>query len=141
MTASKETLQKTKIYTYDCTLRDGEQGEGIALSVEDKLRIVQRLDAFGIDYIEGGFPASNPKDIEFFQRVGKLKLKNARLTAFGSVCHKDVSADQDKGLADLVACGAPVIAVVAKTWDLQVTRVLETTLEENLRMISDSVAF
>ena len=130
-----------KIYTYDCTLRDGEQGAGIALSVEDKLRIVERLDAFGIDYIEGGFPASNPKDIEFFQRVGKLKLKNARIAAFGSACHKDVPADQDKGLADLLSCGAPVVALVGKAWDQQVTRVLETTLEENLRMISDSVAY
>ena len=130
-----------KIYTYDCTLRDGEQGEGIALSVEDKLRIVQRLDSFGIDYIEGGFPASNPKDIEFFQRVSKVNLKHARITAFGSVCHKDISADQDRGLADLLACGAPVVALVGKTWDQQVIRVLETTLEENLRMISDSVAY
>lgn len=130
-----------KIYTYDCTLRDGEQGEGIALSVEDKLRIVQRLDAFGIDYIEGGFPASNPKDIEFFQRVGKLALKHARVVAFGSVRHKNVAAAVDKGLADLCACGAPVVALVAKAWDLQVTQVLETTLEENLRMISSSVSF
>ena len=130
-----------KIYTYDCTLRDGEQGEGIALSAEDKLRIVERLDAFGIDYIEGGFPASNPKDIEFFQRVRKLKLKHARIAAFGSVCHKNVRAADDKGMADLLACEAPVIALVGKTWDEQVTRVLETTLEENLRMISDSVAY
>lgn len=138
--ALKDTTQAPKrICTYDCTLRDGEQGEGIALSVEDKLRIVQRLDEFGIDYIEGGFPASNPKDIEFFQRVGKLKLKNARLVAFGSVCHKNTQASEDKGLADLLQCGAPAVAVVAKTWDVQVTRVLETTLDENLRMISASV--
>ncbi len=130
-----------KIITYDCTLRDGEQGASIALSIEDKLRIVERLDAFGIDYIEGGFPASNPKDIEFFQRLSKMKLENARIVAFGPACHKDTPADQDSGLADLLACGAPAIALVVKAWDQQVIRVLETSLEENLRMISDSVAY
>lgn len=129
-----------KILTYDCTLRDGEQCEGIALSLEDKLRIVQRLDAFGIDVVEGGFPASNPKDIAFFQRVRELPLAHARIAAFGSTCKKGVPAAQDKGLADIVASGAAVATIVGKTWDAQVTRALQATLEENLRMIADSVA-
>lgn len=129
-----------RVLTYDCTLRDGEQGEGISFSLEDKLRIVERLDAFGIDVIEGGFPASNPKDIAFFQRVRELPLSHARIAAFGSTCRKDTSASEDAGLADLLACGAPVVTIVGKTWDEQVTRALQTSLDENLRMISESVA-
>lgn len=130
-----------RVFTYDSTLRDGEQCEGITLSLEDKLRIVERLDSFGIDYIEGGFPASNPKDIAFFQRVSEMDLKHAQIAAFGSTCRKGVSASDDPGLADLLASKAPVIAIVGKTWDEQVTRALQTTLEENLRMITDSVAY
>lgn len=129
------------IFTYDCTLRDGEQCEGISLSLDDKLRIVERLDAFGIDFIEGGFPASNPKDIEFFRRVKEMPLDHARIAAFGSTCKKGTPADQDQGLADLIECGAPVATIVGKTWDAQVTRALQTTLKENLRMIADSVAY
>lgn len=94
-----------EVLTYDCTLRDGEQGEGISLSLEDKLRIVQRLDRFGIDIIEGGFPASNPKDIEFFERVAALPLAHARIAAFGSTCRKGVAAQDDSGLADLLHSG------------------------------------
>ena len=130
-----------KVITYDCTLRDGEQCEGVTFSLEDKLRIVSQLDAFGIDYIEGGYPASNPKDIAFFARVQRLPLKHAQIAAFGSTCKKGVAAEADKGLADLLASGAPVLTIVGKTWDAQVTRALLTTLEENLRMISDSVAY
>ena len=104
-----------KILTYDSTLRDGEQSEGITLSLEDKLRIVERLDAFGIDAIEGGFPASNPKDIAFFQRVRELPLAHARIAAFGSTCKKGVAAADDQGLADLVASGAPIVTIVGKT--------------------------
>lgn len=131
----------TKILTYDSTLRDGEQSEGISLSLEDKLRIVERLDAFGIDFIEGGFPASNPKDIAFFERMRTFPLKHARIAAFGSTCKKGVAASEDQGLADLVASGASVVTIVGKTWDAQVTRALQTTLDENLRMIRDSVTY
>lgn len=130
-----------KILTYDSTLRDGEQAEGVSLSLEDKLRIVERLDAFGIDFIEGGFPASNPKDIAFFQRVQEMPLSHARIVAFGSTCKKGIPASEDLGLADLVASGVGAVAIVGKTWDAQVTQALQTTLEENLRMIRDSVAF
>ena len=130
-----------RVLTYDCTLRDGEQGEGISLSLEDKLRIVQRLDALGVDFVEGGFPASNPKDIAFFKRVRELPLQHARVAAFGSTCRKGVAACDDAGLADLLESGAPVVTIVGKTWDAQVTRALRASLDENLRMISDSVAY
>ncbi len=129
-----------KVFTYDSTLRDGGQAQGIALSLKDKLRIVERLDAFGIDYIEGGFPASNPKDIAFFEAVRELPLAHAQVAAFGSTCKKGVPAEEDEGLAGLLASGAPVVTLVGKTWDAQVTRALQATLEENLRMIADSVA-
>ncbi len=130
-----------RILTYDSTLRDGEQSEGIVLSLEDKLRIVERLDEFGIDFIEGGYPASNPKDIAFFEQVQKLDLKHARISAFGSTCRKGVPAEEDAGLKELVQSGACACALVGKTWDKQVIHALQTELEENLRMIGDSVAY
>lgn len=130
-----------KIHTYDSTLRDGGQAEGIAFSLEDKLRIVERLDAFGIDFIEGGYPASNPKDIAFYEAVREMPLRHARIAAFGSTCKKGMAAEDDAGLRDLLECGAPVVTIVGKTWDAQVTRALQTTLDENLRMIADSVAY
>ena len=130
-----------KVFTYDSTLRDGEQCEGVNLSLQDKLMIVAKLDEFGIDRIEGGFPASNPKDIAFFQQVAQMPLKHAQIAAFGNTCKKDVPAAEDPGLQDLVSSGAPIATIVGKTWNEQVTRALQTTLEENLRMIADSVAF
>ncbi|MDR0514304.1 MAG: citramalate synthase [Coriobacteriaceae bacterium] len=134
-------MAKHRIHTYDSTLRDGEQSEGIVLSLEDKLRIVERLDGFGIDYIEGGYPASNPKDIAFFREVQRLPLKHARIAAFGSTCKKGVAAKNDAGLADLLTSGAPVVTIVGKTWDQQVIHALQATLNENLRMIADSVSY
>ena len=130
-----------KVIVYDTTLRDGEQAEGVALSLEDKLRIARRLDAFGVDIVEGGFPASNPKDIAFFRELRERPLEHARLAAFGATCKKGVAADEDCGLADLLASGAPVLAIVGKAWDAQVERVLLATLDENLRMIADSVSY
>ena len=135
------SARMTKILTYDTTLRDGEQAQGVTLSLEDKLRIARRLDEFGVDIIEGGFPASNPKDIEFFRELREHPLKHARLAAFGSTCRKGVEAAEDAGLADLTASGAPVVGIVGKAWDEQVTRALQATLDENLRMIGDSVRF
>ena len=131
----------SKIITYDTTLRDGEQSEGVTLSLEDKLRIARRLDEFGVDIIEGGFPASNPKDIAFFRELREHPLKHARIAAFGATCKRGVPASEDQGLADLLASRAPVVAIVGKTWDAQVELALRTTLDENLRMISDSVAY
>ena len=131
----------TKIVTYDTTLRDGEQAQGVTLSLEDKLRIARRLDSFGVDVVEGGFPGSNPKDIAFFRELRENPLKHARLAAFGSTCRKGTSACDDAGLADIVASGAPMAALVGKAWDKQVTCALQTELDENLRMIRESVAF
>ena len=131
----------TKIITYDCTLRDGGQSEGISFSLEDKLRIARRLDEFGIDIIEGGFPASNPKDLAFFQKMREHPLEHARVAAFGATCKKGTCAADDEGLAALVESGASLVCIVGKAWDLQVEHALQTTLDENLRMISDSVAF
>ena len=130
-----------KIITYDTTLRDGEQSEGITLSLEDKLRIARRLDAFGIDVIEGGFPASNPKDAGFFQHLREKPLAHARLAAFGSTCKKGIAAADDPGLVGLASCGAPIVTIVGKTWDEQVEKALLASCDENLRMISDSVSF
>jgi 2-isopropylmalate synthase len=141
MTGEERADMVDHIRTYDTTLRDGEQGEGISFSLEDKLRIVTRLDEFGIDLIEGGYPASNPKDVAFFERVSTLPLSHARIAAFGSTCRKGTPAEADEGLADLLACGAPVVTIVGKCSVDQVLHVLCTSLEENLRMVRDSVAF
>ncbi len=126
---------------YDTTLRDGTQGEGISFSVTDKLLITERLDQFGVDYIEGGFPGSNPRDITFFQEARKLKLKHARLAAFGSTRRAGGKADDDPQLKTLLDSGMPVMTLVGKTWLLHVTEILRTSPEENLAMIEDSVRY
>jgi 2-isopropylmalate synthase len=124
---------------YDTTLRDGTQGEGISFSVIDKLRIAERLDQFGVDYVEGGFPGSNPRDITFFAEVGKLKLRHARVAAFGATRRAGVAAADDAQLRLLLEAGTPVVTIVGKTWLLHVREILRTTPEENLAMIEDSV--
>ena len=129
------------IKLYDTTLRDGTQYEGISLSVEDKLKITLKLDELGIHYLEGGWPGANPKDVEYFAKARSLKLRHATLAAFGSTRRARITAEQDVNLKALVDAGTSVITLVGKTWDLHVTRILETSLEENLAMISDSVAF
>ena len=129
------------ITLYDTTLRDGTQREGLSLSVDDKLRIAQRLDVLGVHYVEGGFPGSNPKDIEFFERARDLSLEQAKITAFGATCRKDTAADQDAGLAALLETGCEALCIFGKAWDIHVTETLQTTLEENVRMVHDSVAF
>src|SRR5438445_10574953 len=126
---------------YDTTLRDGTQGEGISFSVTDKLLIAEKLDQFGVDYIEGGFPGSNPRDITFFQEVKNLRLKHAKLAAFGSTRRAGARADEDTQLRTLLDSGVPVLTLVGKTWTLHVTEILRTTLEENLAMIEDSAAY
>jgi 2-isopropylmalate synthase len=131
----------TKIYLYDTTLRDGTQREGISLSLDDKLKITQKLDEFGIDYIEGGWPGSNPKDVEYFRRVGSLALKHAKVCAFGSTRRKGVRPEEDANLKLLIEANTPVITLVGKTWDLHVHDVLEVSMEENLAMIGESVAY
>ena len=130
-----------KIQLYDTTLRDGTQSEGISLSVNDKLKITQRLDEFGVDYIEGGWPGSNPKDAEYFERVRELDLKHAKIAAFGSTRRKNSKVASDPNIKALVDAQTPVVTVVGKSWDLHVRDVLETTPEENLAMIEESVAY
>jgi 2-isopropylmalate synthase len=131
----------TQIFLYDTTLRDGTQGEGIALSCNDKLKIAEKLDNFGVHYIEGGWPGSNPKDAEFFARQNELDLKQAKVTAFGSTRYKGTTCDEDANIQALVQANTPVVTLVGKSWDLHVHHVLETDPEENLDMISESVQY
>lgn len=132
---------KRRIAIYDTTLRDGSQGEGVNFSLQDKLLITTRLDEIGIDYIEGGYPLSNPKDAEYFRRVRDLDLSHARITAFGMTRRRDLAAEDDTGMKALVGAGTPVVTIVGKTSDLHAREILGVSLEENLRMIADSVAF
>jgi 2-isopropylmalate synthase len=131
----------TRIYVYDTTLRDGSQGEGVNFSLQDKLNITRRLDELGVDFIEGGYPLSNPKDFEYFQEVRKLPLKHARVAAFGMTRRKGVSPAEDTCLKALIEAQTALVTIVGKTDARQVRQVLGTTLEENLRMITDSVAY
>jgi 2-isopropylmalate synthase len=130
-----------KIFTFDTTLRDGTQGESISFSVEDKLLIAEKLDEFGIDYIEGGWPGSNPKDKEFFERAKELKLKHAKLTAFGATRFAKNSVETDPNVAELLAAETPVVSVFGKTWDFHVHRALGISEEENLKLIADTVSY
>jgi len=131
----------SQVFLYDTTLRDGTQREDISLSAEDKIVIARRLADFGIHYIEGGWPGSNPKDVEFFARAAKMSLGNAKLAAFGSTRHKDATCELDANLAALLAAQTPVVTLVGKSWDYHVTEVLNATPEENLAMIRESVAY
>src|ERR1035437_4243547 len=129
-----------KIYTFDTTLRDGTQGESVSFSVDDKLVIAQKLDEAGIDYIEGGWPGSNPKDKEFFSRaVVELKLGHAKLTAFGPTRFARNPVEEDRNVRALVEAGTPVVSIFGKTWNLHVKRALGITPEENLKLISETV--
>jgi 2-isopropylmalate synthase len=125
---------------YDTTLRDGTQGTGISFSVLDKIRVAQKLDEFGVDYIEGGWPGSNPRDAAFFAEASKLKWKHARLAAFGSTRRGGVDVAVDSQVRMLLDAGTPVVTIVGKTWLLHVTEVLNVTAEENLAMIGDTIA-
>jgi len=131
-----------KIILYDTTLRDGAQTSGISFSVKDKVHIARHLDLLGIDYIEGGWPSpANQRDIEFYDAMRDLPLQHTRLTVFGSTCRKDMPAEDDPQLRQLIAAGTPVVCIFGKSWDLHVIEGLRAKPEENLRMIEDSVAF
>ena len=130
-----------KIQIYDTTLRDGAQGENVSFSMEDKLNIARKLDDFGVDYIEAGWPGSNAKDVAFFQRARELKLKHAKLAAFGSTCHPRHGAAHDRNLQALIEAGTPVVTIFGKTWDLHVKVALGISLKENLELIRNSVAY
>ncbi len=135
-------MQTPPIWLYDTTLRDGSQGEGVNFSCEDKLRISRKLDDLGVHYIEGGWPGSNPKDIEYYERARReLHLQQARVVAFGSTVKAHTDPADDPQIRLLVDAQTPVICIFGKTWDLHVTEVLRTTLDENLRMIGASAAY
>ncbi|MGD8904547.1 MAG: citramalate synthase, partial [Anaerolineae bacterium] len=130
-----------QITLYDTTLRDGAQREGISFSLDDKLKIARRLDLLGVGYIEGGWPGSNPKDMAFFEEAPNLRLERAVIVAFGSTQRAGGTAGEDANIRALVAAGTSAVAVVGKSWDLHVREVLNTTLDENLRIIADSVRY
>src|SRR5689334_19459457 len=132
-------MSSRRIEIYDTTLRDGTQGEGFNLSLQDKLLIAQKLDDLGVDYIEGGFPLSNPKDEAFFRDVKGLNLQHARVSAFGMTRRRGMKAEDDPGMKALLAAETPVITLVGKTSEYQVKTVMNVSLEENLAMIGDSV--
>jgi 2-isopropylmalate synthase len=139
--SSLEADSRPVVEIYDTTLRDGSQREGISYTLEDKLRIADRLDSFGVKYIEGGWPGSNPKDMEFFERGRERGFKHAKLSAFGMTRRAGGRAEDDKNLQALILAGTPACTVVGKTSTLHVTEVVRTTLDENLKMIEESVAF
>lgn len=126
---------------YDTTLRDGAQGPGISFTIDDKLRIMQALDDFGIHYIEAGNPGSNPKDMEVFIEAKKLSLKTSKLCAFGSTCRAGTKAHEDKSLIETVKAGTDAVAIFGKSWLLHIEKVIRTTAEENMRIICDSIKF
>jgi len=130
-----------KVTVFDSTLRDGAQAEGISFSVEDKLKIVRALDAFGVDYIEAGNPGSNPKDLEFFKRAGEMNLQTAKLVAFGSTRRKDINVANDKNVQSLLDAGTDVVAIFGKSWDFHVTDIIHAALDENLAMIADTITY
>ncbi len=132
---------KTKIFTYDTTLRDGTQGEEVAFSAEDKVKIAKRLDAFGIDYIEGGWPGSNPKDMEFFELAKSVHFSHAKLAAFGSTRRAKNPVEEDANIKALLDAKTPVVTIFGKTWLLHVKAALQISEEENLEIIEDSVRY
>ncbi|MEM6732478.1 MAG: citramalate synthase, partial [Myxococcota bacterium] len=130
-----------RVLIYDTTLRDGTQRAGLSLSCNDKLRVARRLDALGVAYIEGGWPGSNPKDAEFFERARDEQWESAKITAFGATRRVGTAPEDDANLRALIDAGTPVCTVVGKTWTLHVTEVLRTSLAENLALIGDSLAY
>lgn len=132
---------KPQVEIYDTTLRDGSQGEGINFSAMDKLRIAERLDSFGVHYIEGGWPGSNPKDMEFFTQAKRRKWRNAKIAAFSMTRRKDVAVEKDGNIRQILEADTPVVTIVGKTWLLHVTDVLLAKPDENLAMIGDTIRF
>src|SRR5258708_22091082 len=130
-----------RIFTFDTTLRDGTQGEAVSFSADDKVLVAHKLDELGIDYIEGGWPGSNPKDKEFFARAKDMKLKHARLVAFGATRFARNPVEKDASVNALIESGTPVVSIFGKSWDLHVHRALGITEEENIKIISDTVRY
>jgi 2-isopropylmalate synthase len=132
---------QNKVIAYDSTLRDGAQAQGVSFTVEDKLKVVKKLDELGVGYIEAGNPGSNPKDLAFFERVATLKLKHAKVIAFGSTRKIGIKVEDDRNLKSLLSANTHAVAIFGKSWDYQVTDILRTTLDENLAMIGDTIAY
>lgn len=130
-----------KVIAYDSTLRDGAQAQGVSFTVEDKIKVVRKLDELGVPYIEAGNPGSNPKDLAFFERVAELNLKHSKIIAFGSTRKIGIQAEEDRNLKSLLSANTDAVAIFGKSWDYQVTDILRTTLDENLAMISDTIAY
>lgn len=130
-----------KVAVFDSTLRDGAQAEGISFSVEDKLKVLELLDAHGVDYIEAGNPGSNPKDLEFFSRAKHIRLKHSKLAAFGSTRRRGIKVEDDDNVQSLLLADTPVVVIFGKSWDFHVTEIIRTSLEENLAMIRETLAF
>src|ERR1051326_1736386 len=141
VSADRGRVMKPEVEIYDTTLRDGSQGEGINFSALDKLRIAEKLDAFGIHYIEGGWPGSNPKDMEFFKQASKRKWKHARIAAFSMTRRKGAPVEKDELMRQVLAAETPVVTIVGKSWLLHVHEVLRAKPEENLAMIADTIRF
>jgi len=137
----KKVANFKKVFIYDTTLRDGAQTEGVNFSLEDKLRITQKLDEFGIDYIEGGWPGANPKDTLYFKEVKKLPLKHSKIVAFGSTRRPNRKVEEDELVLNLLRAETKAITIFGKSWDLHVTDALKTTLEENLKMVEETCSF
>lgn len=133
--------KQRKVIVYDTTLRDGTQGEGISFSAQDKVRLAKKMDSFGIDYIEGGWPGSNPRDMDFFDLVSKERFTYAQIAAFGSTRRADIAVEKDAQVQTLIKANTPVVTIFGKTWLLHVTEVLKTTPVENLAMIRDTVKY
>ena len=130
-----------RIYIYDSTLRDGAQAQGISFTVNDKLKIAASLDEFGVDYIEAGNPGSNPKDLDFFEKIKRKPLKRAKLVAFGSTRRANIATCDDANVKAILSAETPVVAIFGKSWDFHVTDIIKTTLSENLSMICDTISF
>ena len=134
-------MSSSKILIYDTTLRDGSQAEGVSFTVAAKMRVAQKLDQFGVDYIEGGWPGSNPRDMAFFEKAEEIELSHARIAAFGSTRRAKINVEEDAQVKLLLDASTPVVTIFGKTWLLHVTDVLRTTPEENLAMIEDTVRY
>ena len=134
-------MSSTKILIYDTTLRDGSQAEGVSFTVAAKMRVAKKLDQFGVDYIEGGWPGSNPRDMAFFEKAEELELSHSRIAAFGSTRRANTPVEEDAQVKLLLDASTPVVTIFGKTWLLHVTDVLRTTPEENLNMIEDTVRY
>ena len=135
-------MSKTdQVKIYDTTLRDGTQAEDIAFSSEDKIRIAQKLNEFGIDYIEGGWPGSNPKDLQFFREVKKIPFSHARIVAFGSTCRAGTPPEKDSNIQALIDADTKVVTIFGKSWDIHPLEALNITLEQNLEIIHQSVRY